>query len=164
MSDDVKSYVRKLKESGVLDEMSTTSGADGYDTPFAFDGEDEQEHEKNMSVNVERNGYQYPVAKKKRNTVSNESVFKQVATSLHEISYKEFSSDESATPKHKINSKIKEINRMVYEVERLVKHANRFKTETNLDQSHYWKQSRTKLSKIAERMIRISKNITDLGA
>ena len=52
----------------------------------------------------------------------------------------------------------------MYEVERVIKHALKLKTEMSVDQRNLWRSSIFKLVKIAERITRISKNIHELGA
>jgi methyl-accepting chemotaxis protein len=83
---------------------------------------------------------------------------------LNEASYKEFRRDETRTTNRKINDSIKNINRIMYEVEKVVEHASRLKTEMAVDQRTLWRESRNRLVKISERINRISKRIHELGA
>ena len=52
----------------------------------------------------------------------------------------------------------------MYEVEKVVEHASRLKTEMAVDQRTLWRESRVRLVKISERINRISKKIHELGA
>ena len=83
---------------------------------------------------------------------------------LNEASYKEYRKDETRTTNRKINDSIKNINRTIYEVERVVEHALRLKTEMNVDQRTLWGESMSRLRKISERINRITKKIHELGA
>ena len=83
---------------------------------------------------------------------------------INEGTYKEFRKDETRSSNRKINDSIKNINRTIYEVERVVEHALRLKTEMNVDQRTLWGESMSRLRKISERINRITKKIHELGA
>ena len=83
---------------------------------------------------------------------------------ISEGTYKDFRTDETRSSNRKINDSIKNINRTIYEVERVVEHALRLKTEMNVDQRTLWGESMARLRKISERINRITKKINELGA
>jgi methyl-accepting chemotaxis protein len=83
---------------------------------------------------------------------------------INEGTYKEFRKDETRSSNRKINDSIKNINRTIYEVERVVEHALKLKTEMNVDQRTLWGESMSRLRKISERINRITKKIHELGA
>ena len=83
---------------------------------------------------------------------------------LDEGTYNEFRKDETRTTNRKINDSIQRINKIMYEVEKVVEHASRLKTEMAVDQRTLWRESRSRLVKIAEKINRISKKINELGA
>jgi hypothetical protein len=165
----VESFIRKLKESEeyrefveelTLDEMSTTASVPGYQTPNAF-APSEDDFEKHSEESAETMGYTIVPKKKK---VHSESVYKQAMGLINEATYKEFRRDETRSSNRKINDSIKNINRTIYEVERVVEHALKLKTEMNVDQRTLWGESMTRLRKISERINRITKKIHELGA
>ena len=165
----VESFIRKLKESEEyrefteelsLDEMSTTASVPGYQTPNAF-SPSEEEFEEHNKESAEVYGYKLVPKKSKQNF---ESVYKQAMNVISEGSYKEFRKDETRTSNRKINDSIKNINKTIYEVERVVEHALKLKTEMNVDQRTLWGESMTRLRKISERINRITKKIHELGA
>ncbi len=165
----VQSFIQKLKESEEfrkfneemgLEEMSVTGMVAGYDTPKAF-APSEEEFEKHSEETAEKQGYTVVPKKSKRNY---ESIYKQAMGVINEGTYKEFRTDETRTTNRKINDSIKNINRIMYEVERVVDHASRLKTEMAVDQRTLWRESRSRLVKIGERINRISKKINELGA
>lgn len=165
----VESFIKKLKESEEyrdfaeelsLDEMSTTASVPGYQTPNAF-AKSEEDFEKNSKENAETQGYTVVPKKSKRNY---ESVYKQAMGLMNEGTYKEFRRDETRSSNRKINDSIKNINRTIYEVERVVEHALKLKTEMNVDQRTLWGESMSRLRKISERINRITKKIHELGA
>ena len=165
----VESFIKKLKESEEyrefteelsLDEMSTTASVPGYQTPNAF-AKSEEDFEEHNKETAEVYGYKIVPKTKKKNY---ESVYKQAMGVITEGTYKEFRTDETRSSNRKINDSIKNINRTIYEVERVVEHALRLKTEMNIDQRTLWGESMSRLRKISERINRITKKIHELGA
>ena len=165
----VESFIKKLKESEeyrqfseeiALEEMSTTASVPGYQTPNAF-APSEKEFEKSSKENAEMQGYTVVPKKSKKNY---ESVYRQAMVVINEGTYNEFRKDETRSSNRKINDSIKNINRTIYEVERVVEHALRLKTEMNVDQRTLWGESMSRLRKISERINRITKKIHELGA
>lgn len=165
----VETFIKKLKESEEyrqfaedisLDEMSTTASVPGYQTPNAF-AKSEEEFEEHNKENAEVYGYKVVPKNKKRHS---ESIYKQAMNVINEGTYNEFRKDETRTSNRKINDSIKNINRIMYEVERVVEHASKLKIEMAVDQRTLWRESRSRLVKIAERINRISKKINELGA
>ena len=136
-----------------LDEMSTSAGAGPYDTPNAFG--------KASNDTVEILGY-----KKVKNTNKNESTFKKLSAEmfLKEASYHAYKKDTTATPQQKVNQSITEIHRKLREIEKVVNHNVRLKQEAGVNNSQYWKSSRENLTKISERLLRVSKQLKELAA
>jgi flagellar biosynthesis component FlhA len=165
----VESFIKKLKESEeyrqfseeiVLDEMSTTASVPGYETPNAF-AKSEDDFEEHSKDSAETMGYTVVPKKSKRHS---ESIYKQAMGVINEGTYNEFRKDETRSSNRKINDSIKNINRTIYEVERVVEHALKLKTEMNVDQRTLWGESMMRLRKISERINRITKKIHELGA
>lgn len=163
----VNAFIYKIKESEEfkqfqeeLDEMSVTGMVAGYETPKAF-AANEDDFEEHNKETAEVYGYKLVPKTKKRNF---ESIYKQAMGVLDESTYNEFRKDETRTTNRKINDSIKNINRIMYEVEKVVEHASRLKTEMAVDQRTLWRESRSRLVKIAEKINRISKKINELGA
>jgi len=137
---------------------------------FASDGDefkdgfvkDEDTWRKYVSTKAEASGYK--IVNEKNVFGKTPEKLKSVKEYLSEASYKEFRKDETRTTNRKINDSIKRINRIMYEVEKVVEHASRLKTEMAVDQRTLWGESRNRLVKISERINRISKKIHELGA
>lgn len=136
----------KFKNVKTVEELNTTGNVDGYNTPNAFCDCDDIDDD-NCSCN---------------NTTDKMSPYKEHM--VNEINYTEFKNDKSLNTKQKINNEIKKINSSLFELNRIVKRCSKLKTETGADESVLWKSSRTKLHKIRERLIKISKNIMELGS
>lgn len=176
----VEQFIQKLKESESfkqfkeeIHEMSVTGGVEGYQTPKAFSpqsGEGKEEFDAKTKDNAEQFGYKIAPKEKRKHSITykqyatQESVYKQAMSALHEASYKTYKTDETRTTNQKINHSIKEINRSIYEIERVVAHASRLKMEMGVDQRTLWSSSHKRLHKIGERLNRISKKINELGA
>lgn len=145
-----------FKEEDELDEMSTSAGAGAYDTPNAFGelGDD----------TIEMLGYK-KVKKVKKETVE-ESDFKKLSKEMfiNEIAYNEYKKDPIASPKQKINTSINYINKGLKEIEKVVNHNVRLKQEMGVDNGIYWKSSRENLTKISERLLRVSKQLKELAS
>ena len=165
----VESFIKKLKESEeyrqfaeeiALDEMSTTVSVPGYQTPNAF-AKSEDDFESHNKETAEVYGYKIVPKQPKKNF---ESIYKQAMNVISEGTYNEFRKDETRTSNRKINDSIKNINRIMHEVERVVEHAFRLKTEMAVDQRTLWRESRARLVKISEKINRLSKKIHELGA
>ena len=139
-----------------IEEMSTSAGAGGYETPNAFGelGDD----------TIEMLGYK-KVKKIKKNEVK-ESDFMKFSKELYlnEISYNEYRKDPIASPKSKINNSINFINRGLKEIEKVVNQNVRLKQEIGVDNGIYWKSSRENLTKISERLLRASKQLKELAS
>lgn len=179
MANQIESFISKLKnmkDFQIFEEDggapgNVTSNIDGYETPNAF-SKDEEENLKHTKDNIDVYGYSIvDKSKKKKNfestnktQKSNESAYKQLIGALHEVSYKQYKTDQSKPVSHKINGSIKEINRTLREIERAVGHASKLKTEMAIDQRTFWKSSRAALVKISEKLVRIGKKINELGA
>jgi len=165
----VEHFIKKLKESEEyrqfaeelsLDEMNTTAGVPGYQTPNAF-AKSEEDFEEHNKESAEVYGYKLVPKKSKKNY---ESVYRQAMGVINEGTYNDFRKDETRSSNRKINDSIKNINRTIYEVERVVEHALKLKTEMNVDQRTLWGESMARLRKISERINRITKKINELGA
>lgn len=145
-----------FKEEDELDEMSTSAGAGSYDTPNAFGelGDD----------TIEMLGYK-KVKKVKKEAVE-ESDFKKLSKEMfiNEIAYNEYKKDPIASPKQKINTSINYINKGLKEIEKVVNHNVRLKQEMGVDNGIYWKSSRENLTKISERLLRVSKQLKELAS
>ena len=142
-----------------IEEMSTSAGAGGYETPNAFGelGDD----------TIEMLGYKkVKKVKKEIKKPVKESEFMKLSKELYlnEISYNEYRKDPIASPKAKINNSINYINRGLKEIEKVVNHNVRLKQEMGVDNNVYWKSSRENLSKISERLLRVSKQLKELAS
>lgn len=140
-----------------LDEISTSAGAGGYETPNAFGelGDD----------TIEMLGYK-KVKKVKKESKVHESEFMKLSKALHinEIAYNTYKKDPTSSPTTKINQSITEINKRLREIEKVVNHNVRLKQEMGVNNGQYWKSSRENLTKISERLLRVSRQLKELAS
>ena len=163
----IKKILNELEESQEeLDEMNVTSNLDGGEgppkTPFAFGAGRKKDKDKTKKI-ATAGGYQIMKKQPKRIYKGNmgESVYKQV---MSEINYRDYKNDESMTAKKKVNNSIKEVNRKLYEIERIIHQNNKLKTAMGVTSENYWKSTQAKFSKISERMTRIGHAMRKLGS
>jgi chaperonin cofactor prefoldin len=138
-----------------LDEMSVAAGAGGYQTPYAFGNLSDDD--------IETLGYK-KVKKVKKESKDSDFVKLSKALHLNEISYHAYKKDTTTTPKHKINTSINHINKGLREIEKIVNRNVRLKQETGVNNTMYWKSSRENLTKIRERLNRVSKQLKELAS
>ena len=140
---------KKLEElEKELEEANVTSGGEAYDTPIAF-SKSKKEDEKN---NGEVAGWKKVKTESKFMTLAKETL-------LSEIRYKEYKNDQNATQKQKVNRAIREINSRLYKIEGIINQNIKLKTEEGIDSNKYWKSTRSNLTKISEKMQRISERL-----
>lgn len=152
-----KQTMRLLNEASV-----SVFSSDGDEFKDGVFHKDEDTWRKYSPVKAETSGYK--LVNEKNVFGKTPEKLKSVKEYLSEASYKEFRRDETRTTNRKINDSIKNINRIMYEVEKVVEHASRLKTEMAVDERTLWRESKNRLVKISERINRISKKIHELGA
>lgn len=158
--DDSDSYLHKKlgvvakKTEGAeedLDEMSTTAGVPGYQTPMAFSKSGEEDEN-----DVAETGDMKKV----------ESQYKKMINQmmgLNETSYREFKKDPTSTPQQKVNRGINEVNKMLGAMEKIVNNNLRLKTEMGVQSNHFWISTGKRFAKINERMTRIANRLKELS-
>ena len=169
----MESYIKKIiseldKSQEELDEMSVTSNMDGGEgppkTPFAFGAGRSKDKKKTKDVATNSTGMTVvdedePNIYFKGNI--GESTYKKV---MSELNYRDYKKDETMNPKQKVNTSIKEVNRKLFEIERIIHQNNKLKTEMGVTSENYWKSTQAKFSKISERMTRIGHAMMRLGS
>ena len=79
-------------------------------------------------------------------------------------SYRAYATGNSkTTPEQKIKHTIKEVARQLQEIERTVNYASKLKTESNIARNGYGSSVDSALTKISERLIKISERVRALG-
>lgn len=152
--------VAKMDEEDELDEMSTTAGVPGYQTPYAFGDADEHTYGQGGMKRVKKTNKIFKPMESK-------SSYKKMMSEMYgvneAVSYRQYKKDESASPSQKVNKGIMEVNRMLAEIEKVVHNNLRLKNETGVDSSSFWKQTSSRINKINERIVRISNKLKELS-
>lgn len=149
-------------EEEEIDELNSTAttGDMGYMTPGAFkkgDGKDTEEE--GGCPEPEVLGYKKLKVPHKNTVKVHEDLLKTI---MKEVTYRQYRYDDSMTPKQKINKAIGNINSQLIKVERVVNQNIKLKQEMGVDNSQYWKLTKSKLQKVSERMMRISGKLRKL--
>jgi hypothetical protein len=164
---------KNLKYESVNKPASWTMG--GYQTP-----EDEEEEYTDKFPFADHEGkwqhknYEYPsknlthtpgTANKKNKTIklTTEDVLEKKYEELLE-SYRRFATEDKHTsPDRKVKNTIKEIAKKLQEIETMVNYNTRLKTESGVAASTYGLGTQKALTKISERLIKISERVRALG-
>lgn len=134
----------KDKEEDELEEVSTSAGAGSYMTPKAFGKADDD--------TIEALGY-------KRVQEAMDTKYERLIEG-----YKTFAlSDPKMSPAKKVNDSIKNVAKQLKEIEETIKYTSRLKTESGISHSGFGPSTSKALSKISERLIKISERVRSLG-
>jgi len=126
-----------------LDEMNTSAAIAPYSTPKAFGKKDKD---------IEQLGY-------KKVQEAMDSKYEQLIES-----YRDFAlGDPKLTTERKVKKTIKDIAQRLQEIETLVKYNSKLKTEAGVAASTYGSSTQKALSKISERLVKISERVRSLG-
>jgi hypothetical protein len=146
---------------GELAEASTSGGAGAYLTPYAFG------HEAPESA-ITALGMKKATTPIKNTKPLKESNYKKMMSEMYSIleegKYNDIKNDPSVSPKKKVNYAIAEVYTKLYEIEKIVTKNMKLKNEMNEDNRMYWKSTREKLSKLSERLNRVSSYLKNLSA
>jgi hypothetical protein len=143
MSSRNKKLVELLKKliRKELKELSVTGGIDGGagppKTPYAFrDPKDDEKDEDDLKLSA--------------------------GMSVVKENYWHFRNDESMSTKQKLAKSMTEIRNRIIEIERLVKYNVKLKKEMRFESENYMKRTKIALSKISEKLVRLSHKVKDL--
>ena len=148
----IRSILREIEEESNIHEMNTTGNIEGYQTPYAFSDKDEEDHKDDIKSRAEVFDYK-TTENEKTNTVKlNEG------KSLFHL----FRDHPDLSPEQKVGVTIREINKLINEMEKLVNVSARYKAETKLTNNKMWKTTNRYILKLDEKLKRISSKIREL--
>lgn len=84
-------------------------------------------------------------------------------SNIFEASYRDFKQDPTSSHRQKINTNIAEVNRLLLQVEQLVTHAQKLKTETSSDQTVFYKRTFAKFAGVSDRLNKVSNKLRELS-
>ena len=148
----------ELEEANVTGNMD--GGAGPPKTPHAFAKSEEDLDDEHIEV------LGYKKAKKTKMNTESESMKKleDKLEKLIEATYRDYKNDDSMKSHQKVNNSIKEINRLMYEVEKIVNQNTKLKNETGVHNGQYWKSTQKRFGKISERMLKVAHKLKELSA
>ena len=161
----MKSLLKEIEDKfEEIEEANVTGNLDGGEgppkTPYAFaKSKDEDDLDDD---HIEVLGYKKS-KEKKMNTKKLESLERKLEKKINEISYKEFKKDDTRKQHQKINDSIKQINSMMFKLERIVNQNAKLKTEAGVHNGQYWKSTQRRFGKISERMLNVARKIKELS-
>ena len=154
------------EEDEEIEEANVTGNLDGGagppKTPNAFSkSQDEDDLD---TDHIEVLGYK----KAKKSKVNTESrSMKKLEDKLEQLieaTYKEYKNDDSMKAHQKVNTSIKEINRLMWEITKIVNQNTKLKTEMGVSNQQYWKSTQKRFGKISERMLKVAHKLKELSA
>jgi hypothetical protein len=143
-----------VDEEHQLEEMSVTANVAPYQTPYAFvdrrkaaskddDEDEEKEGEKDISGYTRTSRYAGKLKEGKSR-------------------YHCYRDEPDMSPRQKVSKSIREVNKMLSEIEKLVDMNCRLKSEMDVNTESYWKPAHRQLNYIEERISRITEKIRGL--
>ena len=162
----MRSLIKEIEDKfEEIEEANVTANLDGGEgpvkTPNAFSkSQDEDDLD---DEHIEVLGYKKS-KESKMNTKKLESLERKLEEKINEISYKEYKKDDSRKNHQKINDSIKEINGMLFKLERIVNQNAKLKNEADVHSGQYWKSTQERFGKISERMLNVARKIKELSA
>ena len=147
-----------------LEEMSTTAGVPGYQTPYAFgDADEDTWSQGGMKKVVKTNKIFKPMESKSAFKKMMSEMYGVKSSTNEAVSYRDYKKDPTSTPQQKVNKGIAEVNAMLSEMEKIVANNLRLKTEMGVQSNHFWKSTGARFAKINERMTRIANKLKELS-
>ena len=134
----LKEIIRNMIRERMIDEINTTGGVEGYNTPFAFSGKDSEK--KKGKKQADLTGY----------------------TVVNENRWLELKQDES-TAQAKIGRGISNINKQLREMERFLNWYGKIKNESGVNNKSYWKRTNSHIYSIKERLIKLDQKIRQIS-
>lgn len=129
----VREVLRKVRN---MNEATTTGNVAGYQTPYAFSGEGDDEKKKKA---IERTGY-----------------------TIVENRWLQLKKDVTRSENKKILDGVRHVRNQLSEIEKYLNWYGRLKKEGNLTQEKYYKRSLHHMNKIKEQASRINTKIEEL--
>ena len=150
-----RKLVRELIEQE-LDEANSTASVGGeYSTPHAFGGSNKKGKGKGKAGYT--GGHDDPTDGTGHFIANDPKLRKELV--VNEGRYHAWRNDETLSPKQKIGIAMRETRDNLTELERVVRYNVRLKNEMKVDSRDYWKNTHKALSKISERLVKLSNKI-----
>lgn len=81
---------------------------------------------------------------------------------VSEGTYRDYKMDKTRTNARKIGENIKRVNALVREIDRLIRHSSRLKTETNTNSNDLWKRTQSRLHKVEGQLVALTNKVRQM--
>ena len=166
---DLKEYIKQLVRE-LLDEMSTSSNAGAYSTPFAFAKKGQGPNA--ATKQAQRSGWKLAKKPTTSKIVDYKKIFQEVKLQelikqelLNEVTYSKFKKEvKHRTKSEQLHKAIREVKRKLAEIDRIVEYTSRMKQELSEDEGglSYWKATQNNIGKISEMVNHLNNKIKNL--
>ena len=147
------------------EEANVTGNLDGGAgpprTPYAFAKSEDDMDDDHIEV------LGYKKSKKTNKNIKKLESISRIEDRLEKIveaSYRDYKKDDSMKAHQKVNTSIKEINRLMWEITKIVNQNSKLKTEMGVHNGQYWKSTQKRFGKISERMLKVAHKLKELSA
>jgi len=151
-----RKLVRELVRQELDEANSTASVGGSYMTPHAFGGSNKKGKGKGKAGYT--GGHDDPTDGT-GHFIADDPKLRKTESVVNEGRYHAWRNDESLTSKQKIGMAMRETRDSLAELERVVGYNVKLKNELNVDSRDYWKNTHKALSKISERLVKLSNKI-----
>ena len=151
-----RKLVRELVRQELDEANSTASVGGSYNTPHAFGGSNKKGKGKGKAGYT--GGHDDPTDGT-GHFIADDPKLRKTESVVNEGRYHAWRNDESLSPKQKIGMAMRETRDSLAELERVVGYNVKLKNELNVDSRDYWKNTHKALSKISERLVKLSNKI-----
>ena len=151
-----RKLVRELVRQELDEANSTASVGGSYNTPHAFQGSNKKGKGKGKAGYT--GGHDDPTDGT-GHFIADDPKLRKTESVVNEGRYHAWRNDESLTSKQKIGMAMRETRDSLAELERVVGYNVKLKNELNVDSRDYWKNTHKALSKISERLVKLSNKI-----
>ena len=151
-----RKLVRELVRQELDEANSTASVGGSYNTPHAFGGSNKKGKGKGKAGYT--GGHDDPTDGT-GHFIADDPKLRKTESVVNEGRYHAWRNDESLTSKQKIGMAMRETRDSLAELERVVGYNVKLKNELNVDSRDYWKNTHKALSKISERLVKLSNKI-----
>ena len=152
----IRKLVRELIKQELDEANSTASVGGSYNTPHAFGGSNKKGKGKGKAGYT--GGHDDPTDGT-GHFIADDPKLRKTESVVNEGRYHAWRNDETLSPKQKIGMAMRETRDSLAELERVVGYNVKLKNELNVDSRDYWKNTHKALSKISERLVKLSNKI-----
>jgi len=154
LKSEIKKILEELISNSKINEINTTSNIDGYQTPNAFSGDEDDEDSHKNKIKSRAEVFDFKSTDNKKENTIKISEGKSLFHTYRDLS--------DYSPEQKLGITIREINKLLNEIEKLSNLSSRYKLEKKINNDKLWKTTNRYLHKLDEKIKRILSKINEL--